>query len=66
MDSCGPEERSGRGMSPGRQDFEMAGERGIQDDTWENWADGGIISEFKRATEPVHQSTQRRCIIYRR
>ena len=29
----------------------MIGERGIQDDTWEEWADDGIISEFKREAE---------------
>ena len=29
----------------------MIGERGIQDDTWEEWADNGIISEFKREAE---------------
>ena len=51
MDNCGPEEKNGRGISPERQDFEMDGERRIQDDTWENWADNGVISEFKRTTE---------------
>lgn len=29
----------------------MVGERGVQDDTWEDWADDGIISEFKREAE---------------
>lgn len=27
------------------------GERGIQGDIWENWADDGVISELKRAAE---------------
>lgn len=27
------------------------GERGIQDDIWENWADDGVILELKRAAE---------------
>lgn len=51
MDNCRPEERGSSGISPGSQDFEIAGERGNQDDTGKNWADGGIISECKRATE---------------
>lgn len=52
MDSGGPDgQRRAVGASPRRQDFEMVGERGIQDDTWEDWADDGIISEFKREAE---------------
>lgn len=27
------------------------GERGIQDDIWENWADDGVVSELKRAAD---------------
>ena len=52
MDSGGPDgQRRAVGPSPRRQDFEMVGERGIQDDTWEDWADDGIISELKREAD---------------
>lgn len=51
MGNCGPEKRSGRGISLRGREFEIVGGEENQDDTWENWADEGVNWEFKRATE---------------